>query len=202
MGETCNGAQQCVATAEDSCSGLCNNPFISGASCQCDALCFTSDDCCEDICTTCVTQYASACGIEPCASGFTVGALPFTTSNDTTTGGTNQYSYGNETCAGETGGWGNGSPEHVWSFTAPTTALYLITLEAQYDSTLYAVTGCPIDSTTCLKADDIVGASQTESITIDVNANQTVFIVVDGWANIIDVSSASGAYTLSVEYSP
>jgi len=196
--ETCSGAQQCVATTDGSCAGLCNSLFVSGASCQCDALCFQNSDCCTDICTVCATEYASSCADASCESSFDVGPLPFTTSNDTATG-SNLYGFDTNTCPGETASLGGGSSEHVWSFTAPTTALYLVTLEAEYDSILYALSSCPVSSGTCLTAHDEIGANLTEFITIDVQANQTVFIVVDGWANSIDIN---GTYALTVEYSP
>jgi len=91
------------------------------------------------------------------------------------------------------------SNDHVWSFTAPTTDLYLVTLVSQFDSLLYASTSCDITATTCLKADDEIGTGTAEFILIDVNANDTAYIFVDGWNNF---SNVAGAYTLKVEYSP
>ena len=199
-GQTCAEDQQCTEDGADTCAGKCDGPFVNGANCQCDAYCFVAKDCCDDVCDVCPTEFPTLCQAlgSTCATSYTVGPLPFEASKDTT-GASADYSFPNDTCPQEDLGLGLMSNDHVWSFTAPTTDLYLVTLVSQFDSLLYASTSCDITATTCLKADDEIGTGTAEFILIDVNANDMVYIFVDGWNNF---SNVAGAYTLKVEYSP
>jgi len=197
MGELCSDTQTCEPTTSGSCAGQCD-VFTAGAPCQCDAFCFelNGNDCCPDVCTACADSFPGQC--PTCESAFTVGSLPFSTTGNTSTG-TDLYGFSQDTCPGNNNAHGFGSKENVWSFTAPSSALYLVTLDPQYDSALYAVSGCPITTTTCLKADEKIGSDITEFLILDLQAGQNIFIVVDGWSNS---SNTVGAYTLTVEYSP
>ena len=195
MGEFCSDAQTCESTTNGSCAGQCD-VFTVGAPCQCDSLCFENNDCCADICTECPNSFLGECA--KCESAFPVGSLPFSTTGNTSSG-TDLYGFDKNTCPGNDNAHGFGSKEDVWSFIAPTSALYLVTLDPQYDSALYAVTGCPITTSTCLKADEEIGETATEFLILDLQAGQNIFIVVDGWSNSINTV---GAYTLTVEYSP
>ena len=43
------------------CAGLCGR-FVVSSECQCDAGCFLTGDCCDDVCAVCGEQFAEKCG--------------------------------------------------------------------------------------------------------------------------------------------
>ena len=59
LSETCQSGQ-CVGSGSTSasCAGKCGE-YTTGASCQCDSLCFQYSDCCSDICTYCAADFTS-----------------------------------------------------------------------------------------------------------------------------------------------
>ena len=134
---------------------------------------------------------------ELCEDPFDVGELPFIATGDTT-GAENSYAYGAGECPGEVGGWGGGSSDHAYAFTAPAAGAYTIALTGtEFDTNLYVVSDCGDIGTTCLGADDKIGSNTTESLLVELTEGQTVFIVVDGWSNS---SNAAGSYSLSVTH--
>ena len=102
------------------------------------------------------------------------------------------YGYDAGQCPGETAAWGAGSNDWVYEFAAPTAGTYTFTLDASFDSNLYASSVCG-DLDTCIAANETGGV---ESIDVPMAAGETVFIYVDGYGS---TSNQSGTYTLSVD---
>ena len=50
-----------VCVAGDTCENRCGD-FNSNAACQCDSVCFSIGDCCDDICDFCSADYPAGCG--------------------------------------------------------------------------------------------------------------------------------------------
>ena len=133
---------------------------------------------------------------DTCGDPVIVGALPFSHAGDTSgPTSTPDYAYEAGECAGETNGFGGASSDDAFQLVAPSAGDYIVTLNADYDSNLYAVTDCDDIAATCLGADEQIGAGQMETLTLSLAEGQTVFIIVDGWSNFSDVG---GAYTLEV----
>ncbi len=84
----------------------------------------------------------------------------------------------------------------VYRFVAPRdgVATVSLTTPAGYDGVLYAGTGCPTLTYTCL---DSYGPEGTEAGTLDTISGQTYYIVVDGYDAFFD---SSGPFTLVVSY--
>ncbi|MFT7626122.1 MAG: hypothetical protein ACI9WU_005315, partial [Myxococcota bacterium] len=132
-----------------------------------------------------------------CTGAFDVAALPFTTAGSTTDA-SNDYGFGDGECPGSDSGWGAGSRDEAYRFEAPADGEYEVTLDAQFDSALYAVTDCDAVGTSCLAADEIAGNPSLETLTLTLTAGQVVFVVVDGFGNTGD---NHGAYSLTIEAS-
>ncbi|MFT7624909.1 MAG: hypothetical protein ACI9WU_004100, partial [Myxococcota bacterium] len=148
-------------------------------------------DCADPDCdpaTNCVV------GGDTCADAIPIdaAALPWVDSF-TTTGYANDYSAPDE-CPGTFGSLGGASPEMVFVLTPAAPGTYNVLLDPSFDSLLYAVTDCADMPTTCLEADDAIGSSD-ESLTLTLEANIPVFIIVDGYSNS---SSLQGTFSLSV----
>ncbi len=138
-------------------------------------------------------------GGSTCEDAITVGALPYSDAGETDTA-SGDYSYNAGDCPGESSGWGAGSNDVVYAFTPETGGNHDIELTGApgFDSNLYVVTDCGDIGSTCLAADDDIGSNITESITLNLTAGATYYIIVDGWNNSGNVS---GAYTLTVDRS-
>ena len=134
---------------------------------------------------------------DTCADPFTVGALPFSTTGNTA-GASNDYSYTAGSCPPETGGWGAGSSDHAYAFEPAANGTYHITLSG-FDSNLYVVTDCSDVNGSCVGGDEEVGGSATETLTLNLSAGTTYYIIVDGWNNS---GNTTGSYTLTVDLAP
>jgi hypothetical protein len=108
----------------------------------------------------------------------------------TTTGATDDYSVSGPGCP--TGGFASGEDvAYVVRPTAQTTYEIMVTpTEAQFDPMLYAVTTC--GGSGCVEGVVLNGPNEPEQITLDVAADETVYVVVDGEV------TTDGAYELSV----
>ena len=133
---------------------------------------------------------------DTCAVAFSVGGLPFSTDGDTS-GATDDYAYSSGQCPPETGGWGNNAPDEAYAFDPPTDGNYTITLNAAYDSNLFVVTDCGDVDNSCVGGDEVVGSGNQESLSLDLSAGTTYYILVDGWSG----AGAAGGYSLTVDYS-
>lgn len=129
-----------------------------------------------------------------CEEAFQIVVLPFEHASSTVGGG-NAYGYEPGSCPGETGGWGSGSQDHVFTFTPLESATYTMTLTADFDSTLYAVTDCSDLETSCLAAIDEIGLGATETLVLPLTQGETTYFIVDGYGNSSD---KSGTYVFSV----
>jgi len=97
-------------------------------------------------------------------------------------------------------GAGLGAPDVAFEFTAPATAGYTFTLTDQttFDSALHIVKGdCSDFAANCLHGDDIIDPKGGEVIGVQLNAGDTIFIIVDGWGN-----GAAGQAELFVQQVP
>ena len=127
-----------------------------------------------------------------CSNAIPVGVLPYKHTGDTK-GKTDVFGYTEGACPGEDLGWGANAPEQLYAFQANATGAYKITLDATYDSNLYVLSSCSDPEQSCMAANDEVGSQKVESVIIDLNAGDEVYIVVDGWG-----AGAAGTYTLIV----
>ena len=158
------------------------------------------DNGCGGTCGTCADGLyctdQGACESPPdpsadtCDKAGAIGALPWT-GTGTTAFNTDSYSYGTGACPGEASGWGDGAPDQAWMLTAGAAGLYTVTLAGEFDSTLYLLTDCADADNTCLGADESSG--DTETVTVQLEAGQTVYIIVDGFG-----FDEAGSYDLSV----
>ena len=203
----CDG-KQC---GDDGCGGICGT-CSNGQECsdvgQCETPCVPDcngktcgDDGCGGTCGTCPD--GSTCNpiingcvggeITGCDSAQNVGALPYVVDGDTSAA-VNDFSFANGECPGETIGWGGASNDDVYEFTAPADSDYQFQLKAKFDSALYVMTGC--NDGACLGADEVIGSNKTETLTLSLSQDQTVYVVVDGFGN---VSNVTGEYTLIIQ---
>ena len=135
---------------------------------------------------------------DTCATGKVIEAVPFSADGDTGDAN-NDYWYTAGQCPGETSGWGMGSNDEAYVFTPALAGQYQINLDSSYDSNLYVVTDCADIANSCVAADEDIGSAADESLTLDLTAGTTYYIIVDGWNNN---GNTSGAYTLSVDLAP
>ncbi len=146
-----------------------------------------SDDCLGGIC------YAVG---DTCDNPRQVGALPFTGTGDTLDA-TSQHGYDAGQCPPETGGYGDGAPDEVWTFVPAADGYYRISLSGNYDSNLYIITDCADAGGSCVAGDEDICTGCTETIEPWLDAGVTYFIIVDGFSN--SNADNGGTYTLTVE---
>ncbi|HIA00366.1 MAG TPA: hypothetical protein EYN66_00355 [Myxococcales bacterium] len=226
-GSECTDINECVdGSANCPANSICNNTegayecsckpgYIgSGATCvdidECktgtvncgpDASCENSDGSYECVCNPGFEGNGTDCGPDgkSCDSAISVALVPFTASGDTSDA-TSDYGYSTGSCPGEAEGWGAVSPDHAYSFSPQKDGIFVFTLKAEFDSTLYVVTNCADVDASCLGADDEFGANKLEQVTAELNADTTYFIIVDGWAKSGETpAAAQGQYTLFVD---
>jgi len=162
-----------LGPCEPSCSG-CNEPDGCGGTCPCPPI--TNDTCAEAI------SIAPA-DLPAVIEGNTV------TAND-------DYVLPEGACAGKVGlALGENANDVVYSFTPSASGPYTMSLggagETGFSTSLYVATDCEGLEATCLGAADVAGVGG-ESVTVQLNAGQSVFIVVDGGGQ------TSGPFTLHV----
>ncbi|MGB0589336.1 MAG: hypothetical protein ACPGU1_06620 [Myxococcota bacterium] len=110
-----------------------------------------------------------------------------------TTAASNDFSFDGGECPGTIGSRGGMSNDRVHEFTAQVPGVYTFGLDGDFDTTLYVLGDCADVSGTCKGAADKV--NETEYVLVSLQADETVFVVVDGWS---DYSNTNGEYTLSV----
>ncbi len=185
-GNTSNQSGSYTLTIDPPCVPSCDGVECGGDGCG--GSCGTCTDggvCVDGICE------AAPQG-DTCADPYVVDTIPFLAEH-TTADFSSDYGYGADDCPGVSDAWGSGSNDTVYALTAAVDGTYTVTLDASFDSNLYAVTDCSDIANTCLAADEIFGTGETISLAL--TAGQTVFIIVDGWGNS---SNQSGSYSLSV----
>ena len=167
--------------------------------CGCDGVDCGSDGCgnncgaCPDgsVCDA-TNMCIDASAGDTCGTAWVIDAIPFLSPQQNTALAFNDYGYSTGVCPGETGGHGGSAKDHVFSLTAATGGDYRITLQNDYDSTLYVVTDCSDIDNTCLAGAEEYTSSTDEEVLVTLTQGQTVFIIVDGW------STAQGTYQLAV----
>lgn len=163
----------------DGCGGSCGACLAPTDLCQDDQTCLAPSDIAGN---TCAAPHE-----------VDTGALPFTATGDTSAGALNHYGLGDEDCTGWQG-LGQASPDHVWRLTAPTSGEYVVGVRADgFDVILYAVSDCADIPGTCRAASDTRGE---ESLALQLDASETVFVVVDGAGNS---DADAGSYDLTIQ---
>ncbi len=204
---SCDGTS-CGESSNDGCGGTCG--------CDGGTTCFEGT-CCEPVCdgVTCGAgsedSCGGSCGCNPgslCVEGTCQTApegdqcsLPFEVVFDAsgvfafdgdTSDATSDYGYAGGDCPGETSSWGSASKDEVFLLSAKVEGDYVVTLNATYDSNLFAVTDCLDIANSCLAANEEM---TVETITLTMKAGEQAFVIVDGWSNSSD---KSGAYNLTI----
>ena len=157
---------------DDSCGGTC------GAGCL-------ADEVCTDDQTACIALGDS------CANPFVVNQLPFSATGDT--GTATPLHTAPDGCAVAANESGSASKDHVYQLDAVADVDVVVSLAAQHDALLYAITGCGADES-CVDFSDGI-ATGDEELTLSLTAGTTYYIVVDGFSN---TSDQSGVYTLDI----
>jgi len=158
------------------------------------------DDGCQGVCGQCpdgetcdpAGQCHPAQQGDHCSNPISVTGLPYSHNWDTSELSAD-YHYEANQCPGMPLGWGLASNDAVYAFTPEVNDVYIITLNAAFDSTLYVTTGCEV-STTCIAADE--QSLMGETLSLSLEADVTVFIFVDGYGNL---SNPSGDFTLTID---
>ena len=165
---------QCTGKAcgADGCGGVCGT---CGSGLVCDEALFT-----------CVLNPA-------CEEAIEVPSAPWSVEGDTTES-SNDFFYSDLACAGEDTGFGAGSNDDVYTFTAEAGGVYTFSVDATFDSVTYVASDCYDVDGSCQGANDAIGAG-LEEVLVLLQAGQTVFVYVDGWQNGDNVA---GPYTFSV----
>lgn len=184
FGQVCQATGQCACTVncagkecgDDGCGGSCGSCNVPGEICAADGTC---DD----------PTKGSVCN-----NPFVIPGVPFSTTTSTT-GASNDFSFGPTDCEGVTSSTGGAGPDHVYAFQPQVGGNYQVQLDPDwsFDSALYAATDCGDIPGTCLGAQDKMNG--TEELILYVNAGVTAYLFVDGWS---DSFEESGTYTLTV----
>ncbi len=127
------------------------------------------------------------------------GALtaPIVVSGDTTGKGDDHDALFGE-CAGIEWDFGFGAEDEVWSFTAPVAGDYDLSLLSELDLGIYVLSDCPQAAIpTCEAGSDFAGPDEADEVTLTLAAGQTVFVVVDAYADE-EILAVAGPYTLTV----
>jgi hypothetical protein len=136
---------------------------------------------------------------DTCGTALPITSVPFTDSGNTS-GALNDYGYSSGSCPPETGGWGSGSNDLVYSFTPTVTGSYTISVGGNLDSTVYVVTNCADVDNSCVTGDDnCFSPTCEETVTTNLTAGTTYYIVIDGYDN---TSNVAGPYTIEVVQNP
>lgn len=178
----CDVDEQCVSGAceticgmgETYCSGSCVDTSVDPAHCGgCDAVCGTGDVCAAGDCT-CPAPVCGLCGVQGLGS-----AVPQTINGDTSTAPDNF----DLSCVLP------GAGEVVFAFTAPLSGPYSIdAFGSSYDVALAVI------DQTCSEVECNDDTLQTDSqIVMDLDANQTVLVVVDGY------EGSEGGFALHIQ---
>jgi hypothetical protein len=173
---TCDGK----ACGDNGCGGVCGAcaPDDPSAPTVCDATSFQCVD-------------PSTVSGANCANPIPVGALPFSSSGNTS-GITNDFQFSAGACAGETGAMGGGSADLVYRFTAEVAGIYDLQLDTSFDAVLYAASDCAAIDGTCLAASD---NGNPESLSVELTAGEMIYLFVDGYSS---TNNQTGEYTLSI----
>jgi hypothetical protein len=120
-------------------------------------------------------------------------SLPKTFTGDTTFA-TPHYGFSAGACPGVPGAAGAAANDVAYSFTPTTSATYRLTLSGtNFDSALYVTTDCANVDGTCVGAVDNACSGCAESVSVNLTAGTTYYIVVDGSSN------GKGTYNLGIK---
>lgn len=101
----------------------------------------------------------------------------------TLVGARNDYEFDDRACTG----YDNDGPDVVFSFTPPTSGMYLFTASpgSSWDITAYVLDGCPDPQTfsSCIAGADENGSASQETFTANLVAGQPYAVVVDHYAS-------------------
>ncbi|MEM6993402.1 MAG: hypothetical protein AAF721_23010 [Myxococcota bacterium] len=178
----------------------CDGTDLGGLDCT-DFMGFLSGDlACADDCQSFDTTMCSA---DPpqgdtCGDAFIVDAmaLPYMDSNDSLLFA-NDYGYSAGACAGNGGAGNNASADVAYEFTPVSSGVYTIDFAPMgYDGTVYIVSSCDDVDGTCVAAGDTAGDGLTDSLTAELDAGTTYYILGGSFFNFTE--GTGGPYTLTV----
>jgi hypothetical protein len=162
------------------------------------------EDGCGGICGTCIEpetcnanqQCERAPGYgDTCLAPFIVHHLPYSLSSDTTLAG-NDYRFVDDVCPGAATGSGYESGDEVFAFTPEQSGVYTIWVKGYFNPVVYIVTDCKDIDTSCQAGRDRgMGPAHPEEIAIEMAADTTYYIIVDGAHKNV---ALEGAYTLTI----
>lgn len=181
-GGTFNCASGCIADTSGCRDFVCGDGFIDGTE-RCDDSNTVNGDGCN-----------SACQIEgddctaPIALVWDAASGTWIWEGDTT----GFYADHMPSCADT-----QGVPDAVASFTAPAAGRYYVSVDAAFDTVLFAWDGT-CGSGSSLGCMNESGEGETEGFELDLQANQTVYFGVSGLANIPEGSSNRGPFRLTL----
>jgi len=161
-------------------AGACGGDDGCGGTCGCDAG------------AKCVAGACVLLGVgESCADPIVLASdvLPMTFDGDTAAA-SNQFALVDE--CGDALPFGGGSNDLVFRFTALTAGVYPIDLVG-FDGGVVASSDCAAQLETCLDAAEADPVA--EHLALDLAANETIYLVVDGYANL---SNVAGAFELTL----
>ncbi len=189
---TCDVGTQC--SDEGLCEFVCT-PQCNGVECGSDGCGGSCGSCGEGaICSEGECIFEELGPGDSCETAFEVDSIPFSISGNTKSAN-KLFSFVEGACPGNDNGWGGGSKDHVYEFTPPTTGAYKFDLVSQFDSVLYVSAACGEINETCLGADEQACTDCLETVTVDLEAGDVVFVYVDGYSNSSD---NSGQYELEI----
>jgi hypothetical protein len=99
---------------------------------------------------------------------------------------------------------GLGSPDHVYSFTAPSSGndQFRLEVEGFFSGALYLVSSCGDIDGTCMTAGKTTSQWIPIEVIHDLEAGEQIFAIVDGYDNNMTGWDEEGRYTLTVEEVP
>ncbi len=178
---------------DDGCGGTCGTCPDNGSCIEKAGTCAIADDCPT-------TRECKVVLGDICENPFPIAELPYTQAQNTA-GFYDDYGLVGRACelqangAGTPDTWGFQAADTAYAFTAPKDGLYRFGLDTGnpvFDASLYVVTDCSDTVATCIGADE---QDRNERVWVELDADQTVYAIVDGWVNF---GSQSGKYTIDV----
>lgn len=178
---TINITDPCVPSCEgrvcgdDGCGGSCGTCDAEGTLCNLEGQC----------------QDAASLVGNTCANPLQVDTAPFSL-NGNTREATNDLGFSEDACEPQNLSRGNGSNDHILRFTPPSTGVYTIALDADFDSVLYVAGDCANVDGSCLAG---VDRGAVETAILPLEGGVPVWVVVDGWS---DTTNRAGTYGLTI----
>lgn len=197
----CDDGDACTVDSCDPTTMACDHDVAGALGLPCDdgSPCTVDETCTPSGCLGPALGAVPGCAPgESCPTAIPVTALPFVDEGDTSTETDHFDAAG---CAGlfgnpSIGFTGSGSPDRLYTFTAPANGVYSFELaarEGDLDAILSLYRGCPgAVGTNCIHAADVI-SDGGELLARRLDAGDTLFVLVDGYTE-----AEVGPYQLTV----